>query len=235
MAQPFVVESTYELEFEPVNRVQSKKSMSTTRSFYRCCVSNITLDPSEAFPFKNKVYHHELLQEWFQTFGPMYMPNDDKTDPDMIHELQSIQPFKIGNDNADIESLTLLKKISFIESECNRILSKVINERQSLEFQKQFLYIKVLIAWCVAIDVRGAIQILTKATKVCESMANATKQHLETLYVFFQNILSSLILSTDASKVILEIDETKTSITRLSVIDAALIRYVTTGILTLEQ
>ena len=176
----------------------------TTRSSYKCAISGISLDPSEGLQLQGRVVHAQLVRSWASTFGIETMPDGSNSMPDAIKE-----------EYADVispERPLLDKQKEFVYTELTNTVTKALMETGTNEWQKNFLYAKVLMAWYLVIDPRGALETFSKSLELCHSIEDdgtPSFSHLDTIITLLNSALYSFMSDSEISMTIDTIDQQK--------------------------
>lgn len=103
----------------------------------------------------------------------------------------------------------------FVFSEFTDTLTKALMESGTNEWQKHFLYCKVLMAWFIVIDPRGALETFRKSMELCQSFQEeGVPSRVEILVTLFSTTLYSFLADADVQATIDIIDQQKPSGTR---------------------
>jgi hypothetical protein len=123
--------------------------MALTRSSFKCCISGISLDTTEAFVFEGskKVIHARLWDSWKQKNGEDLMPDGMPTKESLTWPPN----FKDTQQSFIILELNLLKTEVVVDHSLTR-------EQQLAIFK----YLKVLFSWFFIVDAQCALIELNK-------------------------------------------------------------------------
>lgn len=176
-----------------------------TRSTYKCSISGITLDPTEGLGLTGRIVHNQFVRSWLATFGIECFPDGSTSIPDALKE-----------EFADVISQPeplLQKQRKFLYNELNDSVTKALmGTSGSNEWQKNFLYMKVLMAWYIVIDPRGALESFNSALELCQGIIDdgtPSFSHIDTLINLINTTLYSFLSDTDIATTIDIIDQQK--------------------------
>jgi len=154
----------------------------TTRSAYKCTISSIGLDPEDSITVEGALVHKTLHEAWLETIQ---------------------EPISINDARARL----------FISNQFNVKLVEILSGTLEVtsEIVKAIKYLKVLTAWQIIIDSRGAIETLTSAINVAGSVVTTEEslQAVEYAFNFFNAALVAIFKQTDVASIVNDIDAHK--------------------------
>jgi len=176
-----------------------------TRSTYKCSISGITLEPSEGLSISGRIVHNQFIRSWLSTYGIECLPDGSESVPDALKE-----------EFADVISAPkalLLKQRQFVFHELSESITRALmGTLGSNEWQKNFMYTKVLMAWYIVIDPRGALESFSNALELCQGIVDdgtPSFSHIDTLINLINTTLYSFLSDPDITTTIDIIDQQK--------------------------
>lgn len=201
----------------------ANKDMST-RSAYKCCVSGITLEPSDAIQLNGRVMHAQLALNWVQTYGPDVLPDGTGPVP------ESLRPSTSPTAERPLGPLPVpltAKQQAFVAETFNASVTRAVaGAVAATEWPKLFLYIKVLMAWFIVVDPRNALETFARTMQLCESLESVTSQ-VEALLGLLSRALSGMLEDPDNATTVATLDAQKAVVSRYSIpsLSDAVLRY----------
>lgn len=181
---------------------RKKNKVMATRSSSRCCISQISLSPDDVEQVGGKHYHKGLLTAWQALYGGL--PDADDVEP--------------------------AHKQSFIEAECNKILTDAATGTYSVSaVQRNVSYMKVLVSWLARTDARAALELLSRALSVLQELDD--EQFTNPYADVFVAMLSSFLLQSSQEATLEDLDAIKAFRPRMDAMYSAIHRWVSNGVL----
>jgi hypothetical protein len=124
-------------------------------------------------------------------------------------------PDDLKEEFADVISMgspLIQKQRKFAYCELNDVITKTLMGPNTYEFQKNFLYIKVLMAWYIVIDPRSALDCFSKIMELCQSIVDdgmPSFSQLDILINLINSVLYSILSDAELSTTIDVIDQQK--------------------------
>jgi hypothetical protein len=215
----------------------------TTRSSYKCCISNITLSTSDSFLVDTRVIHKRLFTMWATQY-PGTLPDGSVyhtvTDHDGT-EVRSAAAAEAAAEAAEAAAaepqtpISVQEKTRFAEDEFTTVLAQIVclpsawpsitaaaaTTTSSTQTAVVFTYFKVISAWLLVLDSRCALENLTKAADTLNQMDLSVD--IEPFILLINSTLSAILNLPNASAMVADIDEQKFQFATIDIIRYAVV------------
>lgn len=196
--------------------------MATTRSSYKCCISNITLTTTESFLVDTRVIHKRLFTMW-SLQHPGLLP-----DGSVYQTVTDHDGTEVRSQRAEVQTpVGLQEKIRFVEEEFITLLAEIVclpttsGSFSSSHTNTLYTYFKVISAWLLVLDTRSAMEYLSKAADTLNQMELSVD--LEPFIMLINSTLTAILNLPNASAVVADIDEQKFQFATIDVIRYAVV------------
>jgi len=207
--------------FPKLNVFCSIHNKMTTRSTYKCCISKISLDPNEGLTLDGRIVHAGLVKSWLEAFGNECLPDGSEV-PESLKE----EYINVPIDNREL----IVRQKNFLYEKLTEMITKALMDTGSHEWQKHFLFSKVLMAWYITVDPRGALETFTHNMELCHNIeddGSPAFSHIDVLITLHTVALQSFLSDADIATTIDAIDQQKQSGPRTAFAgDQTLSRYI---------
>ena len=204
--------------------------MALTRSNYKCCMSNVSLDTQEATSFSfsgcQKVIHSRLWSSWSSKFGSELLPDGVTNLKESSGSSISGFPSSSGSESracsaTDSTVLTASQRQKLKDLQCQFILNELLIVRSEAMADHAvakdtqtllFKYIKVLFCWYLSIDAQSALIELNKFIETLQLfIASGTTEFAEASLNLLQMMMVSVFNCSSHAEVVQGIDEIQAS------------------------
>ena len=230
--------------------------MAFTRSSYKCCISGIGLDTTEALNVTvgetPKVIHARLWNSWSLLYGFEFLPDGQKNvtgstastasaaisvsesaknDTAIVSsEAASVELKSLPSNFSELQQQFILKELFALRAEI-MVDHALTKEEQSAHFK----YIKVLFSWFLSLDAQCALIELNRFIETLQVfIAAGQTEAAENTLNLLQMIMVAIFNNPTASDVVTGIDEVQA---RTVASETALWRYIilANGIVSTEE
>lgn len=198
----------------------------TTRSNCKCSITGLTLEPDVITCVGGLVYHTDLLRAYVQKTGKL--PNGAEPDAETVAALGPGPVYYMPGGPPD----DALHPVEFLHEQWHAMIIACQNSENDLVHV--FCKAKVIIGWLLLEDSRSALELMTSALHILETMEAAGTSNMisDTLNVLLTSTLASVILGANVSRMLFDLDEHRIAGPPASTrtLDNAVLRYALAGL-----